>query len=45
MALLDGTVESSQLLGVTANSVFMNEVFAYWNSVKAYSPILIRLYE
>ncbi|KAJ0422037.1 FAD/NAD(P)-binding domain-containing protein [Aspergillus carlsbadensis] len=45
MALLDGTVESSQLLGVTANSVFMNQVFGYWNSIKAYSPILIRLYE
>ncbi|KAL3490041.1 hypothetical protein BJX62DRAFT_238495 [Aspergillus germanicus] len=45
MALLDGAIESNQLLGVTANSVFMNQVFGYWNSVKAYSPVLIRLYE
>ncbi|CEL07038.1 hypothetical protein ASPCAL10204 [Aspergillus calidoustus] len=45
MALLDGTLDSTQLLGVSANSVFMNQVFGYWNSIKAYSPILIRLYE
>ncbi|KAL3461657.1 FAD/NAD(P)-binding domain-containing protein [Aspergillus heterothallicus] len=45
MALLDGTVRADQLLGVTANSVFMNQVFAYWNAIKAWSPILIRVYE
>ncbi|KKK14322.1 hypothetical protein ARAM_000785 [Aspergillus rambellii] len=45
MALLSGTVAPAQLLGMTGNSVFMNQVFGYWNSVKAYSPRLIRLYE
>ncbi|KAL2831638.1 hypothetical protein BJY01DRAFT_260427 [Aspergillus pseudoustus] len=45
MALLDGTVNQAQLIGIAANAVFMNQVFGYWNAVKAYSPILIRLYE
>ncbi|KAL2865963.1 uncharacterized protein BJX67DRAFT_382345 [Aspergillus lucknowensis] len=37
--------QREQLLGVTANSVFMSQASGYWNSVKAYSPLLIRLYE
>ncbi|KOS39234.1 hypothetical protein ACN38_g9926 [Penicillium nordicum] len=45
MGLLDGTIQSSQLLGVTANSVFMNQVFGYWNSLKGITPLLIQLYE
>lgn len=45
MGLLDGTIDSTQLLGVTANSVFINQRFAYWNSWKAATPLLIRLYE
>jgi hypothetical protein len=45
MALLDGTISGSQILGVTANSVFMNEVFAYWNSLKGRTTLLIQLYE
>ncbi|KAE8376168.1 hypothetical protein BDV26DRAFT_282908 [Aspergillus bertholletiae] len=45
MGLLDGTIDGSQLLGITANSVFITQIFAYWNSVKAATPILIRLYE
>ncbi|KAL4772074.1 hypothetical protein BDW60DRAFT_222698 [Aspergillus nidulans var. acristatus] len=45
MALLTGTVKPEQLLGITANSVFMNQVFGYWNSVKASSTLLIRAYE
>ncbi|KAL4894560.1 FAD/NAD(P)-binding domain-containing protein [Aspergillus ambiguus] len=45
MALLDGTMHGSQLLGIAANSVFINQVFGYWNSIKAWSPVLIRLYE
>ncbi|PYH98060.1 FAD/NAD(P)-binding domain-containing protein [Aspergillus ellipticus CBS 707.79] len=45
MGLLDGTVDGTKILGITANSVFMNQVFAYWNSVKAASPVLIWMYE
>ncbi|KAL4963269.1 uncharacterized protein BDV14DRAFT_202097 [Aspergillus stella-maris] len=45
MALLTGTVKPTQILGITANSVFMNQVFPYWNAIKAWSPALIRLYE
>ncbi|RDW70881.1 uncharacterized protein DSM5745_08392 [Aspergillus mulundensis] len=45
MALLTGTIKADQILGITANSVFMNQVFAYWNAIKASSPLLIRAYE
>jgi hypothetical protein len=45
MALLTGIVKPEQLLGITANSVFMNQVFGYWNSIKASSTLLIRAYE
>ncbi|KAL4929539.1 uncharacterized protein BDV17DRAFT_57214 [Aspergillus undulatus] len=45
MAMLTGTVKATQILGITANSVFMNQVFGRWNAVKASSPLLIRLYE
>ncbi|KAI3294229.1 CAZyme family AA3 [Penicillium roqueforti] len=45
MGLLDGTIQSSQLLGVTANSVFMNQVFGYWNSLKGRTTLLIQFYE
>ncbi|CAG8030059.1 unnamed protein product [Penicillium salamii] len=45
MGILDGTIESSQILGITANSVFMNQVFGYWNSLKGRTTLLIRLYE
>ncbi|KAL4907588.1 hypothetical protein BDW74DRAFT_176339 [Aspergillus multicolor] len=45
MALLTGTVKANQILGITANSVFMNQVFGYWNAIKASSPLLIRAYE
>jgi len=45
MGLLDGTIPRSQILGITANSVFMNEVFSYWNSVKGHTTLLIQLYE
>ncbi|KAL4979518.1 hypothetical protein BDW66DRAFT_127632 [Aspergillus desertorum] len=45
MALLTGTVKPEQILGITANSVFMNQVFGYWNSIKASTPLLIRAYE
>lgn len=45
MGLLDGTINSSQLLGITVNSVFMNQVFGYWNSLKGRTTLLIRLYE
>ncbi|KAE8422651.1 FAD/NAD(P)-binding domain-containing protein [Aspergillus pseudocaelatus] len=45
MGLLDGTIDGTQLLGVTANSVLINQRFAYWNSVKAATPLLIHLYE
>ncbi|KAJ5334174.1 uncharacterized protein N7506_007957 [Penicillium brevicompactum] len=34
MGLLDGTIKSNQLLGISVNSVFMNQVFGYWNSLK-----------
>ncbi|EAW17024.1 uncharacterized protein NFIA_003800 [Aspergillus fischeri NRRL 181] len=45
MGLLDGTIASSQVLGITANSVFMNQVVGYWNSLKGRTTLLIRLYE
>lgn len=45
MGLLDGTIRSSQLLGITANAVFMNQVFGYWNSLKGRTTLLIQLYE
>lgn len=45
MGLLDGTISSGDLLGVTANSVFMSQVFAYWNAVKGQTTLLIQLYE
>ncbi|KAJ5781624.1 CAZyme family AA3 [Penicillium psychrosexuale] len=45
MGLLDGTIQSSQLLGITANSVFMNQVFGYWNSLKGRTTLLIQFYE
>jgi hypothetical protein len=45
MGLLDGTISRNQILGVTANSVFMNEAFAYWNSIKGRTTVLIDLYE
>ncbi|CEJ56572.1 hypothetical protein PMG11_02774 [Penicillium brasilianum] len=45
MALLDGTIRRDQLLGITANSVFMNQVFGYWNWVKGRTTLIIQLYE
>ncbi|KAJ5762401.1 uncharacterized protein N7511_005783 [Penicillium nucicola] len=45
MGLLDGTIASSDLIGITANSVFMNQVFGYWNSLKGRTTLLIQLYE
>jgi hypothetical protein len=45
MGLLDGTIANSDLLGITANSVFMNQVFGYWNSLKGRTTLLIQLYE
>lgn len=45
MGLLDGSIQSSQILGITANSVFITQIFPFWNAVKASSPLLIRLYE
>jgi hypothetical protein len=45
MGLLDGTIPASGILGITANSVFMNQVFAYWNGVKGSTTLLVRLYE
>ncbi|PYH65952.1 FAD/NAD(P)-binding domain-containing protein [Aspergillus vadensis CBS 113365] len=45
MGLLDGTINRTHILGITANAVFMTQVLAYWNSVKAATPALIRLYE
>ncbi|KAF7595943.1 hypothetical protein BBP40_004089 [Aspergillus hancockii] len=38
MGLLDGTNDSALLLGI-------NQVFEYWNLVKAATPILVHLYE
>ncbi|KAJ5374801.1 hypothetical protein N7517_006807 [Penicillium concentricum] len=43
--LLDGTIQGSQLLGITANSVFMNHVFGYWNSLKGRTTLLIQFYK
>ncbi|BCS10822.1 hypothetical protein ALUC_40162S [Aspergillus luchuensis] len=45
MGLLDGTIKRTHILGITANAVFMTQVLAYWNSLKAATPALIRLYE
>lgn len=45
MALLSGAISSAQILGITANSVFMNQVFGYWNALKGRSTFLIRLWE
>lgn len=45
MGLLDGTIPRDHVLGVTANSVFMHQVFGYWNSVKGATTFLISLYE
>ncbi|GKZ48512.1 hypothetical protein AbraIFM66951_000584 [Aspergillus brasiliensis] len=45
MGLLDGTINRTHILGITANAVFMTQVLAYWNSLKAATPALIRLYE
>lgn len=45
MGILDGVIDSSQILGVTANAVFMNQVFGYWNSLKGRTTLLIRLYK
>ncbi|GLB08494.1 hypothetical protein AtubIFM57258_004384 [Aspergillus tubingensis] len=45
MGLLDGTIKRTNILGITANAVFMTQVLAYWNSLKAATPILIRLYQ
>jgi len=44
MGLLDGTISSGDLLGISANSVFMNMVFGYWNAVKGRTTLLIQLY-
>jgi hypothetical protein len=43
--ILDGAIDSSHILGLTINSVFMNQVFGYWNSLKGKTTLLIRLYE
>jgi pimeloyl-ACP methyl ester carboxylesterase len=45
MALLDGTIRRDQLLGVTANSVFMSQVFGYWNWFKGRTTLIIQFYE
>ncbi|KAJ5823412.1 hypothetical protein N7447_005752 [Penicillium robsamsonii] len=45
MGLLDGTIQGSQLLGMTASSVFMNQVFGYWNSLKGGTTLLVQFYE
>ena len=45
MGLLDGTIPRHLILGITANSVFMNQVFGYWNSVKGCTSLLIKLYQ
>lgn len=45
MALLTGCVQAADLLGVAANSVFMNQVFGYWNGLKGRTTALILLYE
>jgi hypothetical protein len=45
MALLDGIIRRDQLLGVTANSVFMSQVFGYWNWFKGRTTLIIQLYE
>ena len=45
MGLLDGKIFRYQILGITANSVFINQVFGYWNSLKGRTTALISLYE
>ncbi|PWY87442.1 FAD/NAD(P)-binding domain-containing protein [Aspergillus heteromorphus CBS 117.55] len=45
MGLLDGTIDGTKILGITSSAVFMHQVFAYWNSVKAMSPVLVWAYE
>ncbi|KAI9654643.1 MAG: hypothetical protein M1821_005850 [Bathelium mastoideum] len=45
MGLLDGAIHSDQILGISANSVFMNQEFAYWNSLKGRTTALIKVYE
>lgn len=45
MAILDGTIRRDQLLGVTSNSVFMHQVFGYWNGIKGKTTLIIQLYE
>ena len=45
MGLLDGTIRGDQILGISANSVFMNQEFGYWNSLKGRTTALIKLYE
>ncbi|KAI9679131.1 MAG: hypothetical protein M1822_007341 [Bathelium mastoideum] len=45
MGLLDGAIRSDQILGISANSVFMNQEFAYWNSLKGRTTALIKVYE
>lgn len=45
MGLLDNTIPRDLVLGVTANSVFMHQIFGYWNSVKGSTTFLISLYE
>ncbi|KAF9890820.1 hypothetical protein FE257_005391 [Aspergillus nanangensis] len=45
IGLLEGSISSSKIQGMTANSVFMNQAFGHWNAMKASSPILIRAYE
>jgi hypothetical protein len=45
MGLLDGTIPSYKILGITASAVFMNEVFGYWNDIKGKSTLLVELYQ
>lgn len=45
MGILEGIIDSSQILGVTANAVFMNQVFGYQISLKGRTTLLIRFYE
>ncbi|KAJ5169647.1 uncharacterized protein N7500_002430 [Penicillium coprophilum] len=43
--LLDGAIQGSHILGITANSVFMSQVFGYWNSIKGRTTLLIEFYK
>ncbi|KAL9078109.1 MAG: hypothetical protein Q9157_002964 [Trypethelium eluteriae] len=45
MGLLDGTIRSDRILGISANSVFIHQTFAYWNSLKGRTTALINIYE